>query len=97
MNPNPKEPNKNKVTKLRQQIAPKLLFDPTSHPEHAQDNSGGKKQLPFNRKKPLAEPNLGKATTVWGLRGQERVYIKHHNTRPGIAAQKEKHKLMTTI
>ena len=35
--------------------------------------------------------------TSWGLRGQKRGDNKHCNTRPGIPAEKEKHKLMTTI
>ena len=37
------------------------------------------------------------ASTSWGLRGQERGDDKHHNTRPGTPAEKEKHKLITTI
>ena len=37
------------------------------------------------------------ASTSLGLRGQERGDNKHRNTRPGIPAGKEKHKLMTTI
>ena len=37
------------------------------------------------------------ASTDWRLRGQERGENKHHKTRPGIPAEKEKHKLMTTL
>ena len=37
------------------------------------------------------------ASTGWGLRGQEIGDNKYHNTRPGIPAEKEKHKLMTTM
>jgi len=37
------------------------------------------------------------ASTSWGLRGQEIGDNKHRNTRPGIPAEKEKHKLMTTL
>ena len=56
------------------------------------------RKLLFNRKKPPAEPDSEMATsTGWSLRGQERGDNKLHNTRPGILAEKEKHKLMTTI
>jgi len=37
------------------------------------------------------------ASTSWGLRGQERGDSRHHNTRPGTLAEKDKQKLMTTI
>jgi len=41
---------------------------------------------------------LRKGGLDWlGLRGQERGDNKHHNTKPGIPAEREKHKLMTTI
>jgi len=40
---------------------------------------------------------LPSASTSWGLRGQERGEDKHHNTRPRIPAEKEKHKLITTV
>ena len=62
----------------------KLLFDPISHPERAQGDSGEKKLI-FNRKEPLAEPDSGS----WGWRGQERGINKHRNARPGITAEKE--------
>jgi len=37
------------------------------------------------------------ASTSSGYRGQERGNNKHHHTKPGIPAEKEKHTLMITI
>ena len=42
-----------------QQIAPKLVFSPISRPKHACGDCG-KEWLPFNMKKPLAEPDSGR-------------------------------------
>jgi len=54
----------------------------------------GKKKLYFNRKKPLAEPDSGRAAIrldqLGFLIGQERGGNKHPNTRPGTPAEKEK-------
>jgi len=47
---------KSRLAIRNQQIAPKLPFDPIPRPERAQGDYG-KKKLPFNRKKHLAEPD----------------------------------------
>jgi len=76
-----------------------LLCKDNTRLERAQSD-GGNKNLPFNRKKPPSEPEPGKTAICLdqlGLRGQERGDNKHHNTRPEIPAEREKHNQMTTI
>jgi len=46
-----------------------------------------RRKLPFKRKKPPSEPG----------RGQERGDNRHHNTRSGIPAEKDKHEFLTTM
>ena len=48
---------------------------------------------PFNDNLPSVQSFL---TILRGQGGQKRGDNKHHNTRPGIPTEKEKHKLMTT-
>jgi len=67
------------------QFKPIASFNP--HSEHAQGD-GGKKQLSLTRKKPLAESD-------WELRRLERRDNQQYTSKPGIPAEKEKHKLMT--
>jgi len=71
----------------------KLVVDPIPRPECAQGDCGKKKTLWKNQ----TQEGWPSASTSSGLRGQERGANKHHNTRPGNPAEKEKHKLMTTI
>ena len=60
------------------------------------ESVGGKKTT-FNRKKPPSEPEPGPGRAAICQEGQKRGDNKHHNTRHGIPAEKEKHKLMTAI
>jgi len=52
-----------------------------------------RKKHPFNRKKPLAEPDTGSMAICLDQLGVERTGKrdnKPHNTNPGIFAEKEK-------
>ena len=75
------------------------LFNPIPCPEYAR-GSCEKKKLPLTREKfwqNQTQEGWPSALTSWCFREQEWGDNKHHNTRPRIPAEKEKHKLMTTI
>jgi len=72
-------------------------FSSIPHPDCACGDDK-KKKLPFNRKKPLSEPDSGGGAVCLDQLGFERTgNNKPHNTRPGMPAEKEKHKLMTAV
>jgi len=59
-----------------------------------------RKRLPFNRKKPLAEPDSGRVAIQLNQLGFDRTEKRgggHHNTIQRIPVETGKHKLMTTI
>jgi len=62
-----------------QQFAPKLFFDPIPHLEDAQSDYG-KKPLPFNSKKPLAEPDSERAAIYHHWLGVERTGKREQQT-----------------